>query len=842
MVLRDAAVDRAVAERNACGRRCGATRVICWASLPAEGAASTAVDHGQRDPRARPRPRSAASGGGRIARARRCWWSSRTSTGPTRSEVAQLADLAAAVATLPVLLDALDARGRRPHGPGWRARARGCPVTTLDLAPLADDEARDLAARYGGLPARASWKSASRRRPVIRCFSTSCSATAQSGQTTLPGLGARPAAGPDRPLAAGSAAWTARRRGSRLALLARRVAPRARGAGLRHGAGSSRPVWSAADGDECRFSHCADPRRGLRVAAALDTPRAPSSLGGLVRGDAIRGCRRITSPRPRIPRRPAAYLRAATQEQRASRLDRALAHAQRSRELARAAPDLCASLRDDRRDLPDAGPHRRCDRRVPRKRRSRRIDRASGRAAGSASRRACASSTVTTRRSSRSEHAEQAAAAETDPRLLAQLWTLRGNLHFPRGELDACLAAHGRALEYARQAGLARGHRALARRSRRRAVPARPHAHGARGVQPLRVALRGARPCGPAAELPADGGHDGSLSRQLRVRARDQRAGRSGGRAGRRPAHAAPFAVVARHGRDLSRELPAGTQLERARRRARTRDRRAPLRGGSPGPARARRSAVSAMHALAQESLAGRRRDHARGRADLLWPLGARVARARDRRSGPKPRAARRGRALARGRLRESQLSRVLSACHRGEPAIWRLGPRGALRGRARGTTRATNDCHGPISSSAPGGCSPAPVARRRSSRARARTRMRCWPKRAGCSSTRSPRSRGRDRARDDADRVRRTRRNGRLRQHRPGDPAAASPAPGTCGRRPDRARRRRGGSGGRTAARREVHLCAPEAAQLSAGSSRATCGAATCSSTCRSTCRASTC
>jgi len=35
---------------------------------------------------------------------------------------------------------------------------------------------------------------------------------------------------------------------------------------------------------------------------------------------------------------------------------------------------------------------------------------------------------------------------------MAQLWTLRGNLHFPRGELDACLRAHGRALEYARQA------------------------------------------------------------------------------------------------------------------------------------------------------------------------------------------------------------------------------------------------------------------------------------------------------------------------------------------------------------------------------------------------------
>jgi tetratricopeptide (TPR) repeat protein len=50
-------------------------------------------------------------------------------------------------------------------------------------------------------------------------------------------------------------------------------------------------------------------------------------------------------------------------------------------------------------------------------------------------------------------HAEQAALAEADPRRLAHLWTLRGNLHFPRGELDECLAAHERALEFAGQAG-----------------------------------------------------------------------------------------------------------------------------------------------------------------------------------------------------------------------------------------------------------------------------------------------------------------------------------------------------------------------------------------------------
>jgi tetratricopeptide (TPR) repeat protein len=50
-------------------------------------------------------------------------------------------------------------------------------------------------------------------------------------------------------------------------------------------------------------------------------------------------------------------------------------------------------------------------------------------------------------------HAEQAALAEAEPRQLAHLWTLRGNLHFPRGELEECRAAHERALEFAGQAG-----------------------------------------------------------------------------------------------------------------------------------------------------------------------------------------------------------------------------------------------------------------------------------------------------------------------------------------------------------------------------------------------------
>jgi len=66
-------------------------------------------------------------------------------------EVAHLADLAAATVNLPVLFALTTRADGDPINAAWRARARGCPVTTLDLAPLADDEARELAARFDNL-------------------------------------------------------------------------------------------------------------------------------------------------------------------------------------------------------------------------------------------------------------------------------------------------------------------------------------------------------------------------------------------------------------------------------------------------------------------------------------------------------------------------------------------------------------------------------------------------------------------------------------------------------------------------------------------------------------------
>jgi DNA-binding SARP family transcriptional activator len=67
-------------------------------------------------------------------------------------EAARLGELAAAVATQPALLVLSTRPEEDPIDTAWRARARGCPLTTLDLAPLTDDEAHELAASYPKVP------------------------------------------------------------------------------------------------------------------------------------------------------------------------------------------------------------------------------------------------------------------------------------------------------------------------------------------------------------------------------------------------------------------------------------------------------------------------------------------------------------------------------------------------------------------------------------------------------------------------------------------------------------------------------------------------------------------
>jgi tetratricopeptide (TPR) repeat protein len=63
-------------------------------------------------------------------------------------ELARLGEIAAVVANCQILFIMTTRPEGDPISATWRARARGCPLTTLDLAPLADDEAQELATHY----------------------------------------------------------------------------------------------------------------------------------------------------------------------------------------------------------------------------------------------------------------------------------------------------------------------------------------------------------------------------------------------------------------------------------------------------------------------------------------------------------------------------------------------------------------------------------------------------------------------------------------------------------------------------------------------------------------------
>ena len=68
-------------------------------------------------------------------------------------ELARFGEIAAVVANCQILFIMTTRPEGDPINASWRARARGCPVTTVDLAPLADDEAQELAAHYPGAAA-----------------------------------------------------------------------------------------------------------------------------------------------------------------------------------------------------------------------------------------------------------------------------------------------------------------------------------------------------------------------------------------------------------------------------------------------------------------------------------------------------------------------------------------------------------------------------------------------------------------------------------------------------------------------------------------------------------------
>jgi tetratricopeptide (TPR) repeat protein len=364
-------------------------------------------------------------------------------------EAARLGELAASVAAQPALLVLSTRPDEDPIDAAWRARARGCPLTTLDLAPLTDEESRELAASYPELP-EATIEGCISRAQGHPLFLDQLLRAAEAGETAMP--------------ASVQALVLARverlERGDRQALLAASVLglrfPRAALAAMQDGASGAPDRLVEAglltlEGDEVAFAHALmreavygsllkSRRRELHArAAAWYALRDPGLRAGHLAEAADPGAAR-------------AFVEAAAAEADSLRLDRALEFAERACQLAREPVDLClarcllgelqtrtghthdaiATLREVIDLRPDALVEARA--RLALANALRILDRYDEALAAL-------------------DRAEAVLAGLERPELLARIWGLRGNIHFPRGEIEACLVAHERALAFARRAG-----------------------------------------------------------------------------------------------------------------------------------------------------------------------------------------------------------------------------------------------------------------------------------------------------------------------------------------------------------------------------------------------------
>ena len=336
-----------------------------------------------------------------------------------------------------------------PIDAAWRARARGCPLTTLDLAPLTDEESRELAASYPALP---EWmiESCIRRAQGHPLFLDQLLRAADAGETAMP--------------ASVQALVLSRverlEREDRQALLAASVLglrfPREALAAMQDGAeGTPDRLVDAGlltvEGGEIAFAHALmreavygsllkSRRRELHARAAAwyagrDAGLRAGHLTEAGDGGAARAC-----------------LEAAMIEADSLRLDRAVEFAQKACALAREPVDLClarcllgelqtrtghthdaiATLREVIDLRPDALMEARA--RLALANALRILDRYDEALEALA-------------------RAQAVLAGHERPELLARVWTLRGNIHFPRGEIEECLVAHEHALSWARKAG-----------------------------------------------------------------------------------------------------------------------------------------------------------------------------------------------------------------------------------------------------------------------------------------------------------------------------------------------------------------------------------------------------
>ncbi len=363
-------------------------------------------------------------------------------------EAARLGELAAAVASQRALLVMSTRPEEDPIDAAWRARARGCPLTTLDLAPLTDDEARELASSYPSL---------------TEDLVAGCIARAQGHPLFLDQL-LRAADAGERALPASVQAIVLSRmerldRSDRQTLIAASVL------GLcfpRDALAAMRDVLAAS------IDNLVD--AGLLAAAGVEIAFVHALMREAVYGSLLKSNRRELHARAAAwyagrdaglraghlveagdPGAARACLEAANQEADSLRLDRALEFARRACHQARDPGDFSlarcllgelqtrtghthdaiTTLREVIELRPDALTEARA--RLALANALRIVDRYDEALAAL-------------------ERAETVLVGHDRPELLARIWTLRGNIHFPRGRLDDCLAAHERALVLAREA------------------------------------------------------------------------------------------------------------------------------------------------------------------------------------------------------------------------------------------------------------------------------------------------------------------------------------------------------------------------------------------------------
>jgi DNA-binding SARP family transcriptional activator len=364
-------------------------------------------------------------------------------------EAARLGELAASVVGQPALLVLSTRPDEDPIDAAWRARARGCPLTTLDLAPLTDEESRELAAGYGELPA-ATIDGCIRRAQGHPLFLDQLLRAAGAGETAMP---------------ASVQALVLSRveklgREDRQTLLAASVLglrfPREALAAMPGGSQGApdRLVDEGLltlEGDEIAFAHAL--MREAVYGSLLKSRRRELHAGAAAwyagRDPGVRAGHLAEAGDPAAAR---AFIEAAVAEADSLRLDRALEFAGRASQLAREPVDLClarcvlgelqtrtghthdaiATLREVIDLRPDPLIEARA--RLALANALRILDRYDEALAAL-------------------ERAETVLAGLDRPELMARIWGLRGNIHFPRGEIEACLMAHESALAWARRAG-----------------------------------------------------------------------------------------------------------------------------------------------------------------------------------------------------------------------------------------------------------------------------------------------------------------------------------------------------------------------------------------------------